>query len=106
MRYAIVGRQVAMASTICMVTAPVVGSSFELFSFGAISLFSSHPHLYIASFSLQVMSLRHGSFSSAGGPFCMSRKVLAGQVLDIPNHISTYLLVHASFLYGLTVCEH
>ena len=31
-----------MASTICMATAPVVGSSFELFSVSRIVLFQSH----------------------------------------------------------------
>ena len=36
-----------------------------------------------------------------------SREALATLVLDVAqSYVSTYLLVHALILYGLTVCEH
>ena len=43
--YAKVGRHVFMARTNCMVAAPAVGSSLELFSFRAILFFPTHPLL-------------------------------------------------------------
>ena len=44
--------------------------------------------------------LDFGSFLALRGLFwtiCISKKVLAAPVLDMPNHLSTYLLVHALF---------
>ena len=70
-RHAICGRQGDMASTIYMATAPVVGSSFELFSFRAISLFSLPPTpIYSYSFIFTPGHVAQTwEFSSAGGPF-------------------------------------
>ena len=91
---------------------PINGSSFDFVSIRAISFSPTHPHLYIASFHFRACRLDMGVFLALGGLFraiCsvqMSKKLLAALVLDMPKHISTYLLVHALFLYGLTVCEH
>ena len=99
-----------MASTICMATAPVVGSSFELFSFRAISFFSLPPTpIYSFIFHYRACRLDRGVFLALGGLpglFACPGRSLAAPVLDMPNHLSTYPLVHTSFLYGLTVCEH
>ena len=97
MRYARVGRHVPMASTICMAATPVVGSSFEFFSFGAIVFFPAHPHPYVAPFSStggrpRLLALR------LGGPSC--------PVFDRPNHLPTCLCLLRGVSDGLTVCEH
>ena len=52
-----------------MVTTLVVDSSFELFSFRAILFFSHSPTPIYSLISLQGISLRYGSFSSAEGLF-------------------------------------
>ena len=92
--------QVSSTSYIATCFAPVNGFSFDFVSFRAISFFSHPPTPVYSLISLQGMSLRHGSFLALGGLFwtiCMSKKVLAAPVLDMPNHLSTYLLVHALF---------
>ena len=70
-----------MASTICMATAPVVGSSFELFSFRAILLFSlsiiakgyfgyfSHAAIKLFSYS-SYLRPRYIDISALFQPYC------------------------------------
>ena len=91
-----------MSSTSYIATyfAPVNGSLFDFVSFRAISFFFHPPIPVYSLISLQGISLRHKSFLALGGLFwtiCISKKVLATPVLNMPNHLSTYLLVYTLF---------